>query len=149
MSGDGDARGDMRLLHGGNDRDQMAEGPSMSCRKEHNANLTSERQPFLIPKISVSRQPLEVGFLPQATACPTQTSTTTRTTSALRSVPTHPKVVLGCRGRRGSSKGPLRSVISWQLSHYLPGASSTHQAFSGWGPIFLEPDSHSSWESQG
>lgn len=49
----------------------------MSCSKEHNANLTSECQPFLIPKISFSPQPLEVGFLPQATAYPTQTSATT------------------------------------------------------------------------
>lgn len=70
-------------------QDQVAEG-SAGCSKEHSVNSTSEPQLFLIPKISFSLQPLEVGLLPQAPAYRPQNSATAWTTSALHSAPNHP-----------------------------------------------------------
>lgn len=46
-------KGDVHLLCGGDDRDQVVEG-SVGCSKEPKLNLTSEPSPFLVPKIRLS-----------------------------------------------------------------------------------------------
>lgn len=66
-------------------------------------NLTCESWPLLVPMRSFFTVAFEGGVLPQATACPWQSSATAWTTSASHSLPRPTG-----SGRTGSSKGPLR-----------------------------------------